>query len=128
MKVLFDCAVPFSLAHGGQQIQIEQTRAALQKIGVDVEPLRWWDEDQAGDVFHFFGRTPIQLLQLAKRKGMRVVSSALEGGAGVKSAAYRFFLSMARRAAPGLGQALAWDSFRLSDASIALTRWEAHLL
>ena len=40
MKVLFDCHLPFMLAHGGMQIQIEQTRAALERLGVEVEPLR----------------------------------------------------------------------------------------
>jgi glycosyltransferase involved in cell wall biosynthesis len=132
MRVLFDCGVPFFLAHGGQQIQIQQTQAALEKIGVTVEPLRWWDEHQSGEILHYFGRVPIYLLQLAKRKGMRVVSSALEGGLGAKSPLYKLVLRTARRAlsraAPGADQALTWDCFRLSDASIALTAWEAHLL
>ena len=40
MKVLFHHHTPFALAHGGLQIQIVQTRAALQKLGVEVEYLR----------------------------------------------------------------------------------------
>ena len=32
MKILLHCHVPFLLAHGGAQIQIEQTKAALEKI------------------------------------------------------------------------------------------------
>ena len=43
MKVLIDHQLPFLLAHGGLQIQIEQTKAALEKIGIEVEYLRFWD-------------------------------------------------------------------------------------
>lgn len=46
MKVLFDHSFPFALAHGGFQIQIEQTKAALESLGVSVDYLRWWDDSQ----------------------------------------------------------------------------------
>ena len=46
MKVLIDHQNPFLLMHGGLQIQIEQTKAALGAIGVEVEFLRWWDPAQ----------------------------------------------------------------------------------
>ena len=46
MKILIHCNQPFVLAHGGLQSQIEQTKGALERIGVDVEFLRWWDEQQ----------------------------------------------------------------------------------
>lgn len=58
MKVLFNCQVPFAFAHGGMQIQMEQTQAALTQVGVPVEPLRWWDEIQTGEILHHFGRIP----------------------------------------------------------------------
>src|SRR5688572_4376843 len=48
LKVLIDCHLPFSLAHGGMQVQIEETMRALNAIGVCVAPLRWWDENQEG--------------------------------------------------------------------------------
>src|ERR1019366_772376 len=51
MKVLFHHFLPFSLAHGGEQVQIEQTKTALERAGVEVEFLRWWDAakgDQTG--------------------------------------------------------------------------------
>ena len=41
MKIAFDCRVPFALAHGGVQIQVEQTQAVLGRKGLDVDPLRW---------------------------------------------------------------------------------------
>ena len=57
MKILFDCPVPVLLAHGGAQIQIEQTKAGLEASGVGVEFIRWWDHSQNGDLIHFFGTT-----------------------------------------------------------------------
>ena len=46
MKVLFDHPNPFLLAHGGFQTQIVQTKVALERIGVEVDWLRWWDDEQ----------------------------------------------------------------------------------
>jgi len=37
MKVLLDSNVPFALAHGGAQIQIEQTKKELEEVGGEVE-------------------------------------------------------------------------------------------
>lgn len=44
MKVLFYHLTPFAFAHGGLQIQILQTRKALEALGVEVEFLRWWTQ------------------------------------------------------------------------------------
>ena len=55
MKILFDHSAPFLLAHGGQQIQIEETKRALEQIGIEVEWLRWWDSAQTGNIIHYFG-------------------------------------------------------------------------
>src|SRR6478672_9522521 len=73
MKVLLNCHVPFQLAHGGAQIQIEQTWGALEKVGVQVEPLRWWDGQPNADIIHHFGRLSPQLINLAREKGIKVV-------------------------------------------------------
>ena len=77
MRVLFDHPFPFALAHGGFQIQIEQTRAALQRAGVEVEWLRWWDAAQRGDVIHFFGTAPNAYLEQARTKRLPVVMTTL---------------------------------------------------
>ncbi len=77
MKILFHHLVPFSFAHGGQQIQIEQTKHALEQVGVEVEFLRWWDDAQTGDILHSFCRLPIGLLHMAHAKGMKVVLADL---------------------------------------------------
>jgi glycosyltransferase involved in cell wall biosynthesis len=133
MKILLNCHVPFSLAHGGAQIQIEQTQLGLEKIGVEVEPLRWWDDAQTGDVFHHFGRIPTPLLRLAQQKGMKVVMAELLTGQGSRSVtalkAQSFFSRVAEQTLPGsIKDRLDWESYQLADALIALTDWEAQLM
>src|SRR5437899_1889922 len=85
VKVLFNHHLPFSFAHGGVQIQIEQTKAALEELGVQVEPLRWWDEKQTGDILQHFGRLPTYILRAAHEKGMKVVLAELLTEAGSRS-------------------------------------------
>ncbi len=77
MKVLIDCHHPFALAHGGMQVQIEQTLAALRALGINAEPLRWWDDQQRGDLLHQFGPASVETIQLAHRQGMKVVMTLL---------------------------------------------------
>jgi len=66
VKILFDHHLPFSLTQGGTQRQVEQTQAALEEIGVVVEPLRWWDERQTDQVLQRFGRIPTHILRGAQ--------------------------------------------------------------
>src|SRR5262245_1126346 len=98
MKVLFTYPVPFMLAHGGAQIQIQQTQAALEQVGVTVEPLRWWDEKQTGDILHSFARLPTLHLRLAQEKGMKVVVGDLLTAQGSRSAARRKLQNLVTRA------------------------------
>ena len=86
MKILTDCNLPFSLTHGGQQIQIERTQAALQSIGVQVEPLRWWDDRQPCDLIHYFGLPGGQWPGLLRHKKIKLVVSPLLGGLGARPA------------------------------------------
>jgi glycosyltransferase involved in cell wall biosynthesis len=133
MKVLFDHLQPFFLAHGGFQTQIEQTRLALEQVGLEVEPVRWWDDSQRGDIIHFFGRPSSNYIDLAHRKNIRVVMSELLSELGARSAparaSQRIATQLIRRAVPSsLTNRMAWDSFRLADACIALTPWEGQLM
>lgn len=132
MKILFDCHVPFQLAHGGMQIQVERTVEALRGIGVECEWLRWWDAAQTGDIIHFTGRLNSFYLHFAKAKGLKVVILDLLTSQGSRKAIQRvphWCLRQADRLAGGrLGSRFGWDSYRLADALIANTGWEAHLL
>src|SRR5207253_8514081 len=44
---------PFFLAHGGTQTLIESLMSEIARLGVEVEPARWWDDRQRGDILHF---------------------------------------------------------------------------
>jgi glycosyltransferase involved in cell wall biosynthesis len=133
VKIIFNCHIPFMMAHGGQQIQIEQTKAALEQLGLSVEPLRWWDDKQTGDVLHQFARVPMYLLEMAHEKGMKVVTSAFLSAPGARPRwvrlVHKLGLRVLRPTAPKLIRDIfSWDSYRLSEACIAMTPYEASLL
>jgi glycosyltransferase involved in cell wall biosynthesis len=133
MKILTNCVMPFSLAHGGQAIQIQQTMAALQGLGLEVEPIRWWDESQTGDVIHYFGRMPADQIRFAHAKKIKVVMAEFLTAQSSRS---RGQLRMQKLLSRGMARfvprtfttAFNWDSYRLADAFIALTSWEKHLM
>jgi glycosyltransferase involved in cell wall biosynthesis len=133
MKIVLNSNIPFALAHGGMEVQIEQTRAALQRLGLQAEPLRWWDGSQRADILHHFSALPSYLIRMAQDKGIRVVQSALIGGLGAKPRWRRSVQRVARGivrkvSPPAICDSLGWDAFRIGDACLALTDWEAHLL
>jgi glycosyltransferase involved in cell wall biosynthesis len=133
MRVLLDHSFPFLLGHGGLQIQIEQTFDALRRAEVNVEHCRWWDDTQKADIIHYFGRPSIAYVDLAQRKGIRVVMAQLLTGLGSRAAwllpIQKTTISLARRVMPGIVTShFAWDAYQKVDAAIALTGWEAHLM
>jgi glycosyltransferase involved in cell wall biosynthesis len=77
MRVYFDHDFPFVLSHGGFQTQIEQTGNGLRTHGVQVEFLKWWEENQPADLLHFFGITHLAYLHQARIKGIPVVMTTI---------------------------------------------------
>jgi glycosyltransferase involved in cell wall biosynthesis len=133
VKVLFDHPNPFLLAHGGFQTQIEQTKQALESVGVEVEWLRWWDDQQRGDLIHYFGRAHPAYIRQAQAKGMKVVMSELLTGLGSRSAMARklqkLFMIVASRVLPKEFTArLCWEAYQNADGYIANTSWEKKLM
>ena len=133
MKVLLNCHLPFMFAHGGMQTQIEQTKGALEKVGVTVEHLRWWDASQTGDILHHFGRIPVSHLQLAQNKGLKVILADLLTGQGSRPPWKQHLHKLAVRTVSKfipryISSSFNWESYRLADGCIALTDWEAHLM
>ena len=133
MKILFDHPNPFLLAHGGFQTQIEQTKAGLIAVGVEVEYLRWWDDHQTGDVIHYFGRPMASHVELAKKKGLKFVLGELLTGLGSRSGTTRAAQRLVIRAAQSLlptefTARMGWNCYRLADACIANTPWERKLM
>jgi glycosyltransferase involved in cell wall biosynthesis len=133
VKVLFDHPNPFLLAHGGFQIQIEQTKKALEAAGVEVEWLRWWDDGQKGDLIHYFGRPHPAYIRQAHAKGIKVVMSELLTGLGSRSGiarkAQKTFINIAKNVLPHeFVTRFSWDAYQTADACIALTSWEKELM
>ncbi len=133
MKILFHCTLPFALAHGGQAIQIQRTMASLAEIGVTVEPLRWWDEHQTGDLIHYVGIMPVEQIQFARQKKIKVVIANLLTAQGSQTPLQRgarrvFRWGVEHFAPPAMAHAFGWESYRQADALIALTAWEKHLM
>ncbi len=132
MKILIDHQLPFLLAHGGLQIQIERTKEALEAAGIEVEYLHWWDAEQKGDVIHFFGRANPSHIDFAHAKGMKYVMSELLTGQGSRTSkqlrCQGFCEQMLRRFVPATFLAnFRWDAYHKADACIVLTEWEAEV-
>jgi len=132
MKILIDHQLPFLLAHGGLQTQIEHTKAALERAGLEVEYLRWWDDSQQGDIIHFFGRANPSHIEFAHAKRMKYVMSELFTGQGSRTPTQLKFQGMLERVmrncVPSTFLAnFRWDSYHLADATIVGTEWEAEV-
>src|SRR2546421_8774167 len=126
MKVLFSNSPPFFLAHGGAQTLTEELMRGLRNVGAEVEPERWWDEKQPGDVLHYVGRPNKLNVVLAKKKGFKVVMTDLLDVVAVrprhKLFLQRTIIRAVQRLAPGMTDRVAWDVYREADAMIfALT-------
>ncbi len=133
VKILFNCTLPFALAHGGQAIQIERTIASLNEIGVAAEPLRWWDEKQTGDLIHYVGIMSVDQIRFARQKNIKVIIANLLTAQGsqtpLQRAARRVFRWGVENFAPKvMAHQFGWESYRMADALIALTAWEKHLM
>ena len=133
MKILINCPLPFALAHGGQQIQVQRTMVALQANGIQVDPVRWWDETQTADLIHCFGRMPAEHIKLAHQKNIRVVIGELLTATGSRSTAQLRLQKIISRTVEHLAPrsftaAFNWQSYQLADAVIANTPAEAHLM
>jgi glycosyltransferase involved in cell wall biosynthesis len=132
MKILIDHQLPFLLAHGGLQIQIERTKQALEAAGLEVEYLRWWDDTQKGDIIHFFGRANPSHIDFAHAKGMKYVMSELLTGQGSRTRAQLRVQSLVEKALravvpPTLLVNFRWDAYHKANACIFLTEWEAEV-
>ena len=133
LKILFDHTEPFLLAHGGLQIQITRIKAALETAGLQVEYLRWWDDEQQGDLIHFFGRANPSHVNFAHGKGIKYVMQELLTSQGSRSVTHLRIQSglnrFLRRTLPANYRLpLRWDSYQNADAIIAITDWEAWIM
>jgi glycosyltransferase involved in cell wall biosynthesis len=134
MKVLFDHSAPFALAHGGFQIQIEQTKAALERRGIEVDYVRWWDERQSGDLIHYFNVPPLAYLKMAHEKRLTVVVTHLFTATCNRSPfqlGLQGVITSTLLALPGWGMIknqLNWHAFRAADRMIVGLQAEQRVL
>ena len=128
MKVVFSHSIPFALAHGGSQTLIEALMSGLARCGVSVEPERWWDAAQEGDILHYVGRPLGLQVILARAKGRRVVMTELldstAARSGAQRALQRALIRVVRRTLPQFTGRLGWDAYALLDALVFATDWE----
>jgi glycosyltransferase involved in cell wall biosynthesis len=117
LKILFDHSSPFLLAHGGFQTQIEETKRALEKLGVSVEFLRWWDGKQHGDLIHFFSPADNSYLKQARALHLPVVMTTLftetcnRLDAQLARQKWLIRIALALPGAKSVTEQLAWRSF-----------------
>jgi glycosyltransferase involved in cell wall biosynthesis len=122
MKVLFSHALPFFLAHGGSQTLIEALMRELAGLGVCVEPVRWWDENQTGDIIHYVGRPTSASVNFAHEKKFKVVMTDLldQTASRPKSRLFlqRTVIQTARHFLPGLAGRFSWEIYKKIDAIV----------
>lgn len=122
MKVLFSHSLPFALAHGGAQTLIEALMREVANLGVTVEPVRWWDEKQSGDIIHHICRPNMSHIRFAHEKGIKVIMTDLLDQTASRSRSRLFVQRTAartiRKLAPGLAGAFSWDIYRELDAIV----------
>jgi len=122
MKIHFSHPLPFFLAHGGSQALIEALMRELTNLGVQVEPVRWWDDNQTGDIIHYVGRTNLSSIRLAHEKKFKVVMTDLLDQTASRSPLRLFLQRTAIRAgravAPGLAGNYSWGIYQELDAMV----------
>lgn len=132
MKIAFDHHSPFFLAHGGFQIQIQQTFAALKEINVDVDWLRWWDCSQTPEIVHYFGPCKKWYIDFAHTKNVRVLVTCLLTSWGSRSPwlnrMHGIAVRIGSKIQPRLAGRLDWDWPQSADIIICLTDFEKTLL
>jgi glycosyltransferase involved in cell wall biosynthesis len=134
MKILFNCPLPFALAHGGMQVQIEQLQSALTALGLEVEPLRWWDAGQRGDLIHHFGVASPDHIRQARAKGVPLVMTTLFSAACNRPAArlrrqgWLVRILLRQPFGESIKQQLTWRSFGLCDANVVGLEAERRVL
>lgn len=133
MNVIFDHGLPFFLAHGGTQTQIEQTMAAVRREGFTCDYAHWWDASQPVDLIHYVGRPSDDYVETARRKNIKLVVAELHTRLASRSPFARAVQWGIKKVGesllpPGMFGRLGWNAYRKADAFVALNKWEASLM
>src|SRR5580658_8500199 len=95
----------------------------LAALGVEVEPERWWDDKQKGDIIHYFVRPPVMNLRAAHIKGIKMMMTENLSQTASRTRSQLFVQRSFTRLAqallpPGLTIRLGWDVYRELDAMV----------
>ena len=130
MKILFDVDHAFAWAHGGVQNLVEDLMLNLPKFGVEVEPLKWWDKEQKGDIIHTFYK-PGSVMNFAKNKGIKVVCSIFLDGISSRSAfelfLRRYYMIFLKTILRSNSSEMGWEYGKIADAYIYPSQHEVVL-
>lgn len=134
IRVLHYVGYPFAWAKGGHCIQVRESLAALDRLGVENVWLRHDVlELPRCDIMHYWGRPPRdQHWQLAKSQGMKLVISELHQQATLRPGwqwkGRGGVLQILRKAMPGIYQSTGAGIYRELDAAIAVSPFEARYM
>ena len=129
MKVIFSHSLPFFLAHGGTQTLTEALMREVAHLGIEVEPERWWDDRQAGDILHYIGRPPVSNVRAARQKGFKVVMTENLDQTASRTRgellAQRSLTKLARALLPpALLARMGWEVYQQLDAMVYVVEHE----
>jgi glycosyltransferase involved in cell wall biosynthesis len=121
VKILFETKYPFAWAHGGNQIHVEMLMSEMIKMGIECEPLKWWDDNQQGDVLCLL-YNPTGKHLYAKKKGIKIVTyvflDAFTSKGKIELFLRKLMYVSCKRLAPGISNELGWNVAEISDAFI----------
>ncbi len=127
MKIVYAIPRPMSIIYGGSEVQMSQTRANIQKLGVDVELLDYYSRDQLKKVdgVHIFGSDSsfYQLAQLIKAYGLPLFVSSIYYPVGKTRILQRYYSFM-----PRTSDQLRAKVLRMADIVLPNSNSEAQLL
>ena len=133
MKILTYSALPFNLAHGGVTNIYQRTSEVLTELGFEVEPIRWWDKDQSGDLLFCFCRSSNDIVDYAKKKGMKVVVEQVLTGLVSRPLWKRrvqklFKMFLEKCAPPIMKEAYGWQAFHTVDMHFVPSAHDAQVV
>jgi glycosyltransferase involved in cell wall biosynthesis len=128
MKAIFYCSNPFFLMHGGTQTLLEALMREIRACGVEVEPARWWDDTQKGDIIHFMNRPTRTLVLAAKQKNFATVMTETMDQTGSRNRLELWLRKFAFQCDRALGspvtRRLNVEVYRLLDAMVYIVGLE----
>jgi len=132
MKIILNHDLPFSFAHGGVTNIVRRTWQTLEKLGFEVEPLRWWDDQQTADILFQFCRPSNLLVDYARSRGLKVVVEQVLTGLVSRAPWKRRIETVAiyqlRRLPSMVSEPFGWRAFETVDMHFVPSRHDARVI